>query len=528
MGVFGSIIKYILIVLVVLFAIATLFALVLYIFPGFYIFGYHVINSNGTKVQIEYFVDGSEFSQTDPTLWNEADAVRIETDGYDVLVRTAKNNEGYNSASVLSVVTSAYIGFMKGSVSNITYDSTQTSKNYINEDGKKIFYVKIKEPEKGFLSRSTTKLTFIVPENGLENKPLEIITKTGKVWLGGNSDEESQTIVTNDVSVTALTETVNLNNINCTTKLSVFKENGYILSSDQQEFLCDMNLSISKLSGYIELHKFGNALNRANKLTIQTENCHTVLGDVFGALKVVSKKGILDAENLFEYADLEVYETKTRIANLKNGLQLEGTSANVECKVVEGNIMAKMTSGSCIFEKTLGTVEWESANGPITLLEPSNTLKLSTNVGNIKIDCKNNTPIEINITSNGGDINFSNASGVVRVNKLNDNPSSRCNIYGSFASTINPDLSILNTGSGNVSIVIPQNENLLLKWTTTGQVDINMITWQSTAKTTVNEQTNQQWVKAFNGLYDDDDIFSKSRISVSSTGKIVMKPIKVA
>lgn len=517
------------IVLVSIFAVLTLVALALYIFPGFYLFGYHVVNSNGTKISLEYFVDTSEFATTEPTLWNEADAVRIETNGYDVIIRTAQDDESYGSSSVVALMKSAYIGFMKGSVDNITYDSTMKSGKYIEENGKKIFYVSIKEPEKGFLSRTVTSLTLIVPEKGLENKPTEIITNTGAVWLGGDKENESKTIQTNNLTINSTSGTVNLNNFSCSSTLNISKEKGDILSSNTKDILCDTNLSISKFSGYINLPKFGNETNGANMLTIKTYNSHVVLGDVYGPLKVESSKGIFEAKNVFQYADLDIGETKTGISNLKSGLQLNGTSGSFDCDNIEGNVTATMTSGGCNFKKTLGVVEWESQNGQVTFSEPHGTLKLKTNNGNITIDCVQNEPIEININSNGGNINFSNASGEVNVNATKTNLSSNCNITGSFVSNMEKKISVFNTTSGKIDLTIPQIETLLLKWATIGgNVDANMITWTSTQKTTINQESGTEWVCAYN---NEPKSYAEgfSGINIDNTnGKITLRALKVA
>lgn len=480
MGVFGTIMKFIMIVLVVALTIFVVIGAILMIFPAASIFGLHYISSpyNGEQTQHLRTAENS-------TMWEGADFYRIETRGYDVVVRvkeTGQQGETYPSGTYEAVVESSYKGFVwGGNAPKPTYSSSITDEKYIEENGSKIFYIKMAEPD-GMLVRSKTQLTLIVETSTFQNKKLEIITKSGSVSVGGNIEDNQKLIKTKNLTINSESGKVMLNNVTIDENLVISKNAGDVISEKDIDAAAD--ISIVGGYGIIDLQNVGTQ-QTTRKLKINTSNTHTTVKNVYGDLEFKADGGMLEATQITQDVDLTLGACDCQIGKIGNTLNVDGGDGYVKIDEVVGKITQTMKNGETTIQKNMGEVDFSSEKGSLYLKKANDNVTATTSYGNIEITC-NNT-LNLNVSNKHGSTKFYNASGVVTINGSGNGTGS---VVGEF-DQINGASSIVGF-AGNIELKVP-TQRFLLNWRNiSGKVDIKYGSFITTDKTTSEYLSKQE------------------------------------
>ena len=520
MGVFGTIMKIIMIVLVAALAVFVILGAILMIFPSVSIFGLHYVTSDNRELIFEE-LDESSYS----TWWDEADVIRVETGGYDINVRvttTGQTGENYNNNSVK--INSAYKGFVWGDVWEPTYSSTITDEKYLDDRTENVFYVKMAEPTGGFLIRSETVLDLIVSSNALDDKTLEVVTNTGTITIGGDDiTDDSTKINTKELVIESQNGQVNLNNYSVEDALTVTKNSGNVKSL--LDIPCTTTISITGGYGLVELENLGNEASQDTLVTMNTTNTHTVIKNIYGDFDFTAEGGLLEVENISGYANLVLGSCDCRVATVGNGLDANGGDGYLRIERVNGNSTLVRNNGETTIGENTGWVNFSSANGSLTLSSCFGDVTATSTYGNIAITCKD--AFNITINNRHGNTNFTDAQGLVLINTSTefDNRGTGT-ITGSFAEVLGQN--IINAYAGNVNLTIPQNDFALGWRNISGAVNIGMGSLSTTAKTTSEylqdtSSTTQKWVNVITGEQTENS--ANSILVTNNSGQINITPV---
>lgn len=502
MGFFATIMRFIMVILVILLAVCIVLGTILVIFPGANIFGLHYISS-------EYNINEGDVLRTNSNsaMWDEADAVRVDVSGYDVIVRV-KDDELLADGEFVTIVTSSYRGFVWGSVSKPTYTSSAGTGEYITENGKKIFSVKIAEPS-GWIIRAKTELVLIVEKDAFLNKDLEIISNSGTVTIGGNLASSDEQIQMQNLDITANTGTVTLWNATISGTLTVNKNSGSVISKVDLD--ADTEINISGGYGEISLKDIGVSESDVKKLKIEVTNAHTTAENVYGDFEFIAGGGLLEIGDITGFTDLDVESCECILGTLNNGFNVEDGDGTISVDKVAGAVTLEMADGSITIDETNSVVDWESQKGSLTLNKAQDDLIAQTVYGNITVICDTSADaFNLTINNKHGATNFTGVKGVVDINtsSLIDNKGTG-SITGTFAE-VNGYSTIL-AYVGDINITVPQNR-WLLKWNNlSGTVDISV---GNIIRTDANTDV---WVKILEDTPED----SVNRISLISNSGII-------
>lgn len=516
MGFFGTIMKIIMIIVVAALTICVILGAILMIFPTVSIFGLHYVSSSYGEEQAEY-LRTTENSQ----MWEDADSIRIETGGYDIVVRvkeTGQNGETYQDGTYASVVNSSYKGFVwGGDAYKPTYSSSISENKYLEENGNNVFYVRMAEPG-GFLIRSQTLLTLIVESGTFENKNLEINTKGGSVTIGGDVNLSEKQIRLKNLDINAGTGKVSLQNITVSDTLNISKYSGDVVA--QTNLTANTELSIVGGYGIIDLKDVGQ-ISSESKLKITTTNTHTTIGKIYGDFEFKADGGLLETGEITKDVDLDVKSCDCRLGNLNSTLNVVGGDGYLKIPKVAGNVTITMNNGETTIFETNGEVVFESQKGSLTLSKAQKSVTATTVYGNIDIVCDGVFPLDIN--NKHGSTKFVNAKDIVNINASNtiDNKGTG-NITGTFAE-INGESSIFGY-AGNVEITVPQNEWLLSWRNVSGKVDIklgSLITDKKTTSEFLNDTSqNNKWIDVMSKQQAEESESPNRLLITNNSGKI--------
>jgi len=487
MGLFATIMKFIMIILVVLLAICIVLGTILVIFPGANIFGLHYISSDYNDDECDILR-----TETNSTMWDEADVVRVETAGYDLVIRV-KDDEVLGNGEYITVVSSSYKGFVCCSVSTLTYTSSAITGEYIIENGKKIFSIKIVEPS-GLIFRAKTEMTLIVETNTFTSKDLEIISNSGAVTLGGNLASSDEQIKMQNLDINANSGVVTLWNTTISGTLDVEKDSGDVISKVDLDAYVDIDISGGY--GFISLKDIGASSSSVKKLDITTTNTHTIVEDIYGDLEFIAQGGLFEIGNITGFTNLDIGSCECNLGTLSNGLNVTGADGTVNVEKVVEAVTLEMGDGTVTINETNSTVDWESQKGSLTLGKVQDDLIAQTVYGNITITC-DTTVDAFNLTINNkhGATTFTGVKGIVDINTSTtiDNKGTG-DITGSFAE-VNGESKIVSY-VGDITLTVPQTQ-WLLKWNNlSGTVDVSVGSLISTA-------SNNDWVKILSDTPDD-------------------------
>lgn len=350
MGFFSSIMRVLMILLVSVLTVCIILGAILMIFPGARIFGLHYISAPYNSVGGEYVREPEN-----PSMWDNADVVRIETKGYNIIVRT-KGDEVLKSGQFATITQNSYHGFVWGSVDRPTYSSSITDEKYLEENGKKIFYIRIEEPD-GWMIGSKTDLTIIVDTDTFANKDLEILTESGLITLGGDVAKSEEKINTKNLKITSASGEVRLNNVSVNDNLTIEKVSGNIVSAVN----LDSHTTIKIKGGYgnVTLKEIGSS-DSEKMLRMETSNTHTTLDKIYGDLEFEADGGLLEVTSIKGYVDLDIASCAVKIETVQGDLNIENKEGSVEIERVMGSVGIDANNGSTVINETDGAVDWES------------------------------------------------------------------------------------------------------------------------------------------------------------------------
>ena len=520
MGVIGTIMKIIMIVLVAALAVFIILGAILMIFPSVSIFGLHYITSDNKELTFEK-LDDSKYS----TWWNEADVIRVETGGYDIKVRvTTTGHSGENYSNNAVKITSAYKGFVWGGAWEPTYSSTITDEKYLDDRTENVFYVKVDEPTGGFLIRSETVLELIVSSNALDDKTLEIATNTGTFTIGGDDITDNSTkINTKEIVIESQSGQVNLNNYSVEEALTITKTSGNVKSL--LDIPCTTTINITGGYGLVELENVGNQALQNTLVTMNTTNTHTVIKNIFGDFDFTAEGGLLEVENISGFANLTLGACDCKVATVGNGIDANGGDGYLRIEKVNGNSTLVRNNGETTIGENTGWVNFSSANGSLSLNSCYGDVTATSTYGNISVTCKD--AFNLNINNRHGNTNFTDAQGLVSINTSSEFDSRGTGtITGSFKEVSGQN--IINAYAGNVNLTIPQNEFALGWRNMSGAVNINMGSLKTTSKTTSEylsdtSSTTQKWVNVITGTQTEND--ANSILVTNNSGQINISPV---
>ncbi len=483
MGVFGHIMKFILIALVVVLVVVIIAAAAMFLFPSFKLFGYHYIKSDVNASSYQ-FLKGDDAKAEEA--WNKADIIRIETGAYNVEFRYATSNMLLDSGDIMVNIEGTYRGFVKGSVDRPTYSSTESIFDVNNEDeehayykdelrpDKKIYFIKMAEPEKGFLMRNGTKLLFTMTYDIFSNKDVEIVTNSGTIRFGAEN-----TMSLNNLSIQSSSGAVYLGDIKVNTHIEsgIEKPGNIIIKKSkkgtvvaQNNLKANVDIQVSGGGDEITLKDIESVSNDAlSKLNIESHNSTVTVGNVNGDFSCNTNGAKMNVGNITGTAMLQIKETTSNFKTIgkvakQNTLSIVAngkTSISFE-KVLNNIDISKNANTKITIDESYGNVTYKGEKGSLDLKKiHASKITIVETKGSIELNCCKEEKVDIVSTATGGRITFSGVElGIVEINK--DNEQSSCSIYGTFEKVIGKHT--IKTTSGKVNITAVQNDDYSLSW----------------------------------------------------------------
>lgn len=469
MGVFGHIMKIVMIILVVVLVVFVLAFAVMFLFPGFKLFGYHYISAEYKSISSE-FLRGEQAEQQ--AMFDAADIILIETVGYDINLQFEKDGMALPDHSLYVSMSGGYRGFVKGSVDKPTYSSTNSTGEYFKDDSrpdKKIYYIKIAEPEQGFLMRAQTVLTVVLTDDFLEAKDVEIKTNSGSITFGDSVDvDESKTMNVKNLTIKSSSGAVSLNNMKNSGDILIEKSSkGKVFS--EVDLKGNISVLVNGGSDKIVLKNIGTELEQSNRLTIKSHNGPVEIGNVFGDFE-----GTFNSSQCFigNVSKSCIVNTKETVCNFKTvgtegvaevlQISVSGkTTLNFE-KVYNSIDIAKNTNSTININESFANISYVGDRGTLNLskVHASNIEIVEMN-GKININAEKEEIVNIVSRATRGAISFSGIKyGTVLINEQNSQSS--CNILGSFDEVLNKH--IIKTTSGKIEVSAPSSVNYSIFW----------------------------------------------------------------
>lgn len=485
MGILGHIMKFLMIIVVVILVGLILFCGALFLFPNLKLFGYHYVNSGMNNGSYEYLSGTKAKAQQE---WNEADIIRFETSGYDLVFEYASSDLLLDSGDVVSKIEGVYRGFVKGSVSQPTYSSSNSTFDKDSEDpynsyykdntrpDKKIYFVRMQEPEKGILIKTTSVITILLTNDAFKNKDVEIFAKGGKVTFASNGEMSANSLTINSESGGVYLGDVKLNTyeeagIEKAGHLSITKsKKGKIeLNND---IVANIDIVVNGGTDTIRMKNVFSTLESASKVNIKNHNGAVYIGNIYGDLSCNTHGAKMVVGDVVGTTRLVVKETacsfKTIGANPQvDTLAIEAKGkTNITFEKVYSKIDIGANTGSTITVKeSYGDVLYGAANGKGTLnlnCVHQSTITIASTSGKVNIYAEPNEKVDIISTATAGSIFFTGIrQGKVEINKANEYSS--CSVVGSFVE-VHGD-SVIKTTSGKIDIKAPHSDNYSLEWT---------------------------------------------------------------
>ena len=502
MGIFGHIMKFIMIIIVAILVILTLVCGAMFLFPSIQIFGYHYIKSG---VNNGFYEKVSGETAKAQQAWDDADIVRFEISGYNLSFDYATSEMLFDDHDIRVQVSGQYRGFVKGSVDRPTYSSTNTTFNaedanpynsYYKDPtrpDKKIYFIKMQEPEKGFMLRTQNSMTVTLTYDAFKNKDVEIIAKGGNVEFGtagkmsANNiriESESGSVTFGETEIATYEEAgiEKAGNIDITKS----KKGKVVFNNDIK---ANVNIEVNGGTDVVSLKNVLSTGTSASKLSVKNHNGSVYVGNVFGDFSCDTKGAKMVVGDITGTTRLVVKETACQFGTIGvtpqvDTLSLEATGKTTITfdKVFSKIDMGKNTGTTITVKESYGDVLYGVGTGKGTLnLKNVHASKINivSSSGKINIDAKPEERVDIESTATAGTISFTGIKlGTVKINKANE--FSSCNINGSFVEVHGDN--IIKTTSGKVSISAPHSDNYSLAWES-AKASLDIF---GNAKTTIN------------------------------------------
>ena len=485
MSAFSGIMKFFMIIFVIILTIFIIAFALMFFIPGFKLFGYHYITCANSHYSQLLKGNGTEHS----SMWNNADVIRIETGGYDINVY--HESSGLDSGDVKVTMDGSYRGFVKGKVNRPTYDSTELSGKYYEDNtrSEKIYYIKIDEPTGGFLLRTNNVLNVCIFNEEFLNKSIEIVTRSGTVNFADNKQNMSVKnlkIISNSGSVVLNQMTLSENG-----KLEIEKKKKGSITSNVDFLAGDITINVLGGGDRIALKDIGYLANPNSRLYLKSHDSKVTIGNIYGDFECHCHGASLTAGTITGSAKVNATETACRFDRVgttagKDTFWVESTGkTSVYCKDVYANSVLKMGKSSTTLDNTYGTVDFQSSKGNLTLKNATKDVLIGQTSGTVSIDFNKECVVNLTSTATKGKINFSNMRGVVKINERNEQSS--CKIVGTFLNISGQN--IIQTTSGNIELSCPLNMNWSIFW----QAKKASLDIFGTARTTI--KSSEQYMK---------------------------------
>lgn len=494
MNVFLNILKYGLVVVLVALAMFIIACGCLVLFPSVNIFGLSYVTYDSTPTLKQYDIGQEPFTNNDTIL--------IDSGVFNVDVSIVNTKSITNGATQLSLILERHLnGFAIGDDND---KIVMLLGKEITDGDKKILNLKITQPTRAWLFNNGSTLKVLINKDLFSEKDFVIKTTSGAVTIGGkpvyDKDRNNTTEFMSFKSLSVETDNgeVILGCANYASPITIKQNSGNISA------LVDLNASatLSQKTGFgnITLQNVGSA-DESKNLVIDgmfnsTLKVKTIYGDFLGKdinggnvkIEAITKNSVIAND----YADFQIdhiYGDLVYTAN-EGALNLGRveTKVNIDQKkgIVKIGTLGDNTNNVTHIIKT------DRAN--VEINELCNSINVETVKGNVNITglpSNNETdPLDPSDVVNSVTINVTSSDGAIKLKKVFGNVIYKCEKGNS---SINVEYDTMVGGStflnqsGAINILMPYNKNIpmWLRWETNKSAKINLISYESTLKTSM-------------------------------------------
>lgn len=484
MSIVGGVLRYALVVLIIALGVAIILAGAMVLIPSFYLFGIHYIGQGNI---VNYEVNNeAEQAELTYNAFLESDALVINSAGYDVTIRTLRENELPLGTTASSPATSFrfsvanYLtGFAWGDV-KMPY----TAYGQTMLDGNLVYKIDIVEPD-GWLYHSQTLIEMVIDENVLKTKQLIINGTGGDVIIGSEFVKEDEVVKS---------KMLNLNNLNIDKKKGsiLFNYTDFVSSS-----LGQPTITINKTEGQVSFTRdlkselnvtieggFGKILMQdvmsasggdGQFVKINATNSEIRFGTIHGDLDLKCKGGYVKGEHVTGSVDVKCTSCDVEIDNVDDYFTFESKEGSAKIGKVGKYSEILTTTGAVTLNETLGTVKVETEKGNITLGRINKSVEAKSLYGVINITWSDElsynsvhaADYETVVKSKYGSVSATNIIGKVVMQAIEQGTAA-------FTATflqVN-DKSSIETNAGAVTLTLPVNSPYFLSWTSVVNSDI--------------------------------------------------------
>ena len=478
MSLIGQILKYLLVIVIILFAICIILAGAMVMIPSFSLFGIHYLGEGGLY---KYQIENTQATETEPATYGytefvDSEALQINTEGYDVYIRTLVKNETAMENAIRINVSNYLTGFAWGDVER---PQTTWGSKFIN--GVKTYVITVEEPT-GWLYHSKTFVELIVNSNDLVSKNLEINTNGGSVYLGvgDTTGEDGSVLNLKNLTLNGAGNECFLNYINVNEKIDINKTAGNIKSL--LDINCPTEIDVWGGIGKIEIPNIGNK-DSNQTLKIKATNSEIRFNDLYGDFELVAQGGYLVANEISRSVNINCESCQIKIAKVGTQLNISvnsdsSSSANsiVNIGYIGDNAYVKGGDSTVKLGEVIGKVSVETNKGKIIVENARKSVYAKSIYGEVNINWVDNliynsenasdfeTVVEVKYSS----VNITNIIGKLTMNIID---SGNAKINAEF-NAVNGK-SVINTNAGDITLSLPLKE-YVLKWNSNRNSDISL------------------------------------------------------
>lgn len=493
MNAFLNVLKYGLVVVLVILAVFIIACGCLVLFPSVNLFGLSYVTYDSKPVLKQFNIVEEPYTTSD--------TIRVDAGVFDVKIEIVNTESITNGATHLNVIMERHLnGFAIGDTSD---KIVRLKEEQVQEGGKSILDLTITQPKKALLFNTNSFIKLLINKDLLKEKDLIIKTTTGGIEVAGKPvyDESNNNTTTfmefKSLAVETDKGAITLGCATYNSPINIVQNSGNIKA------LVDLNVSatISQKTGFgnITLQNVGAAGNPQNlvvdNIYNSTVKVNTVYGDFLGKdvqggnfkIDTIKKDAVVNND----YADFQINNISGDLVyNAKEGaLSIVKATAKANINHKDGIITIGQLGDNT--KDITHSINTEKASVKINKLY--NSIAVSTTKGAVDItgepfdendpeDPEDDIrPVTINVVSQDGEIKLKEVFGNV-IYKCESGSSSIAIEYDDMV-----DGSTLLNQSGAINVLMPYNKiiPMWLRWETNKSAKINLISYESTYKTSV-------------------------------------------
>lgn len=442
MSLIKSILKYAIILFVIAFAVVSILAGIMLLFPNVKLFGFRYAAS---KTGSAIIVNNATVS-----------SVTVETNNFDIVVLpnseegVSKNNRlrmvienrytGFSNAKynkeimnqtlVLNLTTNEYVPFTEFKDLNLS--------NFRTSEGN--YVIKIKEPT-GLISYGNSKISIYVPENA-ENVAYNLKTNKGAIKFIKNAIHINESLSTSDITIDVKSALGSFN-------------------LDNAKMATGSSLNIANYIGKVDINseQIGNVVINSNSGNFTFKNIG--YEEFAGSLTVTGNNPYVRANKVY------------------GNINFDATTGFIEIKEVAGDSIISTQNGIIRIDKALGGIETNNKSGETTIKQIGESVDISK---------------PVNITSKSGSIKLGGSEsatseevhGVYYLTKISAESSKVVvnNMYAKLKD-FGADYNEIETTKGSVTVNFGESDDIkyLDVETSSGKITLKNIYGVVNAKT---------------------------------------------